>query len=304
MTTWGLVSALPNDGGEPRPAALVGDQVVEVPALAGYPDLIDVLGDWAAIAPALRAWDPAEATPAGEVRLLAPVRSPRKLICAGANYFKHLTEMGITELPAELEPYFFLLPPTTIAGPGDHIVIPGDPAARVDWEAELAVVIGAPGRNIPEENALDHVAGYTIVNDVSARGFHARPTPLAPPFAFDWLGSKGLDSFCPLGPSVTPSWFVPDPQELPIRLWRNDKLEQDGNTSDMIFPVARLIAAASAIMTLEPGDIIATGSPSGVGTAKGLSLAGGDLVRIEIGPLGVLENPVSRAPAPIAAGRS
>lgn len=303
MTTWGLVSVLPNGGGEPRPAALVDGQVFEVPALAGYADLADVVRDWTAIAPALRAWDPAGARPIDDVRLLAPVRSPRKLVCAGANYFKHLFEMGITELPAAMEPYFFLLPPTTIAGPGDPVVIPDDPGARVDWEAELAVVIGVPGRNIPEESALSHVAGYTIVNDISARGLHARPTPLAPPFAFDWLGSKGLDSFCPLGPAITPSWFVRDPQDLPVRLWHNGRLQQDGSTSDMIFPVARLIAAASAIMTLEPGDVIATGTPSGVGVAKGVSLTDGDLVRIEIGPLGVLENPVRRVPAPIPAGR-
>jgi 2,4-diketo-3-deoxy-L-fuconate hydrolase len=303
MTTWGLVSAAPTGGGAPRPAALVDGRVVEVPALAGYADLADVVGDWEAIAPALRAWDPAGAKPAGDVRLLAPLRSPRKLLCAGANYFEHLTEMGITELPAGMEPYFFLLPPTTIAGPGDPVVIPDDPAARVDWEAELAVVIGLPGKDIPEERALGHVAGYTILNDISARGLHARPNPLAPPFAYDWLSSKGRDSFCPLGPAITPSWFVGDPQDLPVRLWHNGLLRQDGSTADMIFPVARLIAAASAVMALEPGDVIATGTPSGVGVAKGVSLTEGDVVRIEIGSLGVLENPVSRASAPIAAGR-
>jgi 2-keto-4-pentenoate hydratase/2-oxohepta-3-ene-1,7-dioic acid hydratase in catechol pathway len=304
MATWGLVSALPKGGAEPHPAALVGDQVVEVPALAGYADVLDVIRDWETIAPALRDWDPAGAKPAGELRLLAPVRSPRKLICAGANYRAHAREMGITELPPGLKPFFFLLPPTTIIGPGDPVRIPDDDAARVDWEAELAVVIGLPGRDIPEARALEHVAGYSILNDISARGFHARPNPLAPPFTYDWLASKGLDSFCPLGPSLVPSWFVPDPQNLPIRLWRNETLQQNGTTADMIFTVAQLIATASAIMTLEPGDIIATGTPSGVGVAKGASLADGDLVRIGIGPLGVLENPVTRVPAAITASTS
>jgi 2-keto-4-pentenoate hydratase/2-oxohepta-3-ene-1,7-dioic acid hydratase in catechol pathway len=302
MTTWGLVSALPKGGSEPHPAALVGDQVVEVPALTGYADVLDVVRDWEAVAPALRAWDPAGAKPAGELRLLAPIRSPRKLICAGANYLAHAREMGITELPPGLKPYFFLLPPTTIAAPGDPVVIPDDDTARVDWEAELAVVIGLGGRTIPEDRALAHVAGYTILNDISARGFHARKNPLAPPFTYDWLASKGLDSFCPLGPSLVPSWFVPDPQNLPIRLWRNETLQQDDSTADMIFSVAQLVATASTIMTLEPGDIIATGTPSGVGVAQGISLADGDLVRIEIGPLGVLENPVTRVPVVITAG--
>ena len=308
MPTWSLVSAIvegtsPDGGGAPEVAALSGGRLVRVPQLDGYADLVDVIADWAAVCPILRDFDPADGVPVGAARVCAPLRSPRKLICAGANYVGHLREMGISAVPADLEPYFFLLPSTSIAGPDDPIVIPAEASARVDWEAELAVVIGTAGRHIPADRALAHVAGYTIMNDVSARGYHARANPLAPPFAYDWLASKGRDTFCPLGPGVTPAWLIDDPQELPIRLWRNGELEQDGSTADMIFSVAHLISAASVAMTLEPGDVIATGTPAGVGVAQGKSLADGDVLRIEISGLGVLENAVrvgSPIPVPTA----
>ncbi|WP_208024518.1 fumarylacetoacetate hydrolase family protein [Amycolatopsis pithecellobii] len=297
------MNTLSEKDGAIRVGVLTETGVFAIPALADYSEVDEVLRDWASVAPVLENWTPAGAEPLGEVRLLAPVRSPRKLLCAGANYVGHAKEMGITELPSGLEPFFFMLPPTSLAGPGEPIVIPGDTAARVDWEAELAVVIGSAGRDIDVADALSHVAGYTILNDISARGLHARPAPLAPPFVYDWLASKGRDSFSPAGPGITPAWLVPDPQELPVRLWRNGKIEQDGNTADMIFTVAELIAAASALMTLEPGDVIATGTPAGVGVAQGKSLADGDVVRVEIGPLGALENPVhAAATIPLATG--
>ena len=180
MSTWSLVSLLTDDGPGPRVAASAAGRLTSVPPLQGYADLADVLTAWSAVEPLLRSFDPADGVPlAGTV--LAPVRSPHKLICAGANYVDHLREMGIPQLPSGLEPYFFLLPPTSIAGPDDVVVIPTDPGARVDWEAELAVVIGTPGRDISERDALDHVAGYTIMNDISARGYHGRKNPLAPP---------------------------------------------------------------------------------------------------------------------------
>ncbi len=305
MPIWSLVSVLVEDGEAARLAALMPDgRLTTIPQLDAYPDVADVLHEWGALAPALRGWDPADGVPIPIGQVLAPLRSPRKLICAGANYVDHLREMDIPRVPPGLEPYFFLLPPTTIAGPGDPVLIPADPDARVDWEAELAVVIGVTGRDIPIDKALEHVAGYTILNDISARGWHGRPNPLAPPFAYDWLGSKGRDTFSPLGPGITPSWFVSDPQSLSIRLWRNGELEQDGNTANMIFSVARLVAAASAVMTLEPGDVIATGTPAGVGVAQGKSLVEGDVLRVEIESLGRLENPVqvvSPADAPAAA---
>jgi 2,4-didehydro-3-deoxy-L-rhamnonate hydrolase len=297
MRTWSLATTEPVAGGQTCVAALRDESLYPIPPVADLPDVDAVLRQWSEVAPVLRDFEPTGA-PLHGMRLLAPVRRPRKLICAGANYGAHLREMGIEDVPADPEPFFFLLPPTSITGPDEPVFVPPDPALRVDWEAELAIVIGSTARNVPVAHALEHVAGYTIVNDISARGAHARPNPVAPPFAFDWLRSKGGDSFCPTGPGVTPHWFVPDPQDLAIRLWRNDELEQDGRTSDMLVGVASLIAAASEIMTLEPGDLIATGTPAGVGVAQGLQLADGDRLRIEVDGLGRLENVVrTRVPA-------
>ncbi|MFE0511943.1 fumarylacetoacetate hydrolase family protein [Streptomyces sp. NPDC058964] len=302
MSVWNLVTCCPQaPGATPFVAAADTEgRVRRHPALARYPDVGAALQDWAELEPVLRAWRPAEGDPVEAVRLLPPLPRPGKLVFAGANYHDHLREMGVGKVPDGMEPYFFLLPPTAIAGPEAAVFIPGAPEARVDWEAELGVVIGRRARRVPVERALEAVAGYTIVNDISARGMHARPNPLAPPFAYDWLASKGRDTFTPIGPGVTPSWFVPDPQALPIRLWRNDVLEQDGNTENMIFTVARLVSAASMLMTLEPGDLIATGTPAGVGAAKGVALRDGDRLRIRIEPIGVLRNDVRLAEPPHA----
>ncbi|WP_063647525.1 fumarylacetoacetate hydrolase family protein [Streptomyces bingchenggensis] len=305
MTVWSLVTCRP-EGRDAEPAesfvaaADADGRVWRHPDLARYPDVGAALRDWTELEPVLRDWQPADGKSLDGVRLLTPIPSPGKLVCAGANYSDHLQEMGVGDVPPGMEPYFFLLPPTTIVGPDDAIEIPDNPEARVDWEAELGVVIGRRVHQVPVEWALEAVAGYTIVNDISARGLHARPNPLAPPFAFDWLASKGRDTFTPIGPGVTPSWFAPDPQSLPIRLWRNGVLEQDGNTKDMIFGVAQLISAASQLMTLEPGDVLATGTPAGVGAAKGLSLRPGDELHIDINPLGALRNHVWRAGEPSA----
>ncbi|WP_262699565.1 MULTISPECIES: fumarylacetoacetate hydrolase family protein [Streptomyces] len=294
MSVWSLVTCRPDADGAASFVAVADTegQIRHHPALARYPDIGAVLRDWADLEPALRSWQPTEAEPLEGVRVLAPVPAPGKLVFAGANYRDHLREMGVEDVPDDMEPYFFLLPPTAIVGPNDPIAIPDNPGARVDWEAELGVVIGRRVHDVPVESALEAVAGYTIINDISARGLHARPNPLAPPFAYDWLASKGRDTFAPIGPGVTPSWLVPDPQSLPVRLWRNGVLEQDGNTKNMIFGVAQLISAASKLMTLEPGDVLATGTPAGVGVAKGIALEAGDRLRIEIEPLGALANDV------------
>ncbi|MFE4756765.1 fumarylacetoacetate hydrolase family protein [Streptomyces mirabilis] len=302
MSVWSLVTVRPEGEGAASFVAVLDAEgrIRRHPVLARYPDVGAVARDWADLEPVLRAWPPLDGEPLEGVRLLTPVPSPGKLVFAGANYHDHLREMSVTDVPEGMEPYFFLLPPTSVVGPDDAVVIPQDPAARVDWEAELAVVIGRRIHEVTVDEALDAIAGYTIVNDVSARGLHARPNPLAPPFAWDWLSSKGRDTFSPIGPGVTPAWFVPDPQTLPVRLWRNGVLEQDGNTKDMIFGVARLISAASALMTLEPGDVLATGTPAGVGAGKGAFLAPGDRLRIEIEPLGALANEVREAGESVA----
>ena len=143
------------------------------------------------------------------------------------------------------------------------------------------------------ERALAHVAGYCVANDVTARGRHKRQSVPADAFIYDWFAAKSVDGSLPLGPGITPAFQVPDPQDLRLRLWVNGELQQDESTSDMICTVAELISAASEIVTLEPGDVIPTGTPSGVGTGRGLYLRPGDLVRTTIDGLGTLENPVT-----------
>jgi 2-keto-4-pentenoate hydratase/2-oxohepta-3-ene-1,7-dioic acid hydratase in catechol pathway len=292
---WSLVSY--SHGGATRAGALDAEgRLVALPEGVGGPGLMAIVDDWERIRGALEGWSPGQAEPVAGARVLAPLLYPRKLICAGANYGDHLAEMGVSDVPDPLDPFFFLVPPTTtIVGPGEPIRIPADPSWRVDWEAELAIVIGRGGRNISAANARAHVAGYTIVNDVSARGRHRRANPLGPPFAFDWLGSKGVDTFCPMGPGVTPDWLIDDPHRLSVRCWVNGELKQDGNTAGMLNDGWRLIEAVSAFVRLEPGDVIATGTPAGVGAARAEQLAPGDEVSISIEGLGALVNPVLAA---------
>ena len=288
---WGLVTFRRGESPQRQSGILTAAGVEHPPFLAAYADLDAVLRDWPRVEPALRAWEAAGKT-VGEATIELPLRTPTKLLCAGANYHDHIQEMGIESVPPGNRPFFFLLPPSSLIGPGHAVRIPADPAARVDWEAELAVVVGAAARNIPVERALDHVAAFSIVNDVSARGLHRRSDPLAPPFEFDWLTSKGLDTFTPLGPTLVPAWLAPDPDSMRVRLWQNDDLRQDGTTTSMIANVAELVVAASHLMTLEPGDVIATGTPPGVGAPRGLQLADGDQVVVTIDGIGTLESPV------------
>ena len=266
--------------------------------------LVDLLERWSTTAGELRAIDVADLPRAGDVRLEAPIRFPRKVVCAGANYFAHLAEMNVPRPDPVGAPYFFLKPPTTtVIGPDDPIVLPDRPDRRIDWEAELGVVIGRRGRDLDERDVRAHVAGYTIVNDVSARERLGRTDAVAPPFGFDWTSAKAEDTFCPTGPGVTPAWFVDDPQDLRITLSVNGVVKQDSSTADMMNSAFAVVAAASRIMTLEPGDIVATGSPAGVGAPRGEFLQPGDDVVIEIGELGRLRNPVRAAGAGFDATR-
>jgi 2-keto-4-pentenoate hydratase/2-oxohepta-3-ene-1,7-dioic acid hydratase in catechol pathway len=227
-------------------------------------------------------------------RLRSPLLYPAKAICAGANYFAHIKEMmHIDGLHPSYEPFFFLKPPTTtVIGDGEPVLAaPGD-AARVDYEAELAVVIGKSGRHIAEQEAHQHIAGYAVANDISHRGLFFRDEPPSPPFKFDWFSHKAVDRSLPIGPGLVPHWLAPDTSNLAVKLWVNGEIKQDSSTSDMVFSVARLIAAASKIMTLEPGDIIATGTPGGVGVARQQFLKPGDLVEIAIEGVGRMSNVV------------
>jgi 2-keto-4-pentenoate hydratase/2-oxohepta-3-ene-1,7-dioic acid hydratase in catechol pathway len=267
--------------------------LVGPPDLKRWASMLELLADWAQAEDILRAIEIDDAPVIGYDTLLAPVRWPRKVICAGVNYRRHIREMGGEVPGADWTPFFFLKPPTTtVIGPADPIIVRSAETSRYDWEAELAVVIGAGGRDIAPADALAHVAGYCVANDITARGRHKRQTVPADAFIYDWFAAKSVDGSLPLGPGVTPAFQIPDPQDLRLRLWVNGELQQDESTSDMICTVAELISAASEVVTLEPGDVIPTGTPSGVGSGRGLFLRPGDLVCTTIDGLGTLENPV------------
>jgi 2-keto-4-pentenoate hydratase/2-oxohepta-3-ene-1,7-dioic acid hydratase in catechol pathway len=234
--------------------------------------------------------------PVSEVQLLVPIPSPPKMLFLAGNYSKHVAERGGTTAEREETfPYVFMKPPgTTLTNPGDPIVIPDISPDQIDWECELGVIIGRRCRNVSERDALRYVAGYTVVNDVSDRGF--RPNPgrklRERDKFFDWMHGKWHDTFCPMGPCILSSDEIDDPQEFPIRLSVNGQIKQDASTAEMVFPVAAVIAFLSEFMTLEPGDVIATGTPSGVGSSTGQFLKPGDAVRATIDRIGTLMNPV------------
>jgi 2-keto-4-pentenoate hydratase/2-oxohepta-3-ene-1,7-dioic acid hydratase in catechol pathway len=234
--------------------------------------------------------------PLADVQLRAPLTAPGKLLAAAANYQDHVTETGGEPLDkSRLTPRLFLKPATSIIGPDAAVPLPSL-SSEVDWEAELSVVIGNRAKDVPVERALDIVAGYVSSNDVSARsvdyGFE-RDTDDKAVWFFDWLAGKWFDGFAPLGPWLVTADEVPDPQGLSVELELNGELRQHGSTKDMIFSVAELIAHASRLTTLEPGDVIMTGTPSGVGAATGTYLKSGDVMAVTIGPLGTLINPVA-----------
>jgi 2-keto-4-pentenoate hydratase/2-oxohepta-3-ene-1,7-dioic acid hydratase in catechol pathway len=214
----------------------------------------------------------------------APIPRPRKdVFCLGQNYAAHAAESGN---PPPSAPIYFTKPPTTIIGPGEAIPYPQGITTRLDWEVELGVVIGVGGKDIPEARALDHVFGYTVFNDVSARDLQYRTS--------QWFKGKALDGTCPMGPVIVTADEIPDPQRLRLQLRVNGDTKQDSNTSDMIFSVARIIEDLSAGMTLEPGDCISTGTPQGVGDGRKPPeyLNPGDMVEAEVERIGVLRNPV------------
>lgn len=227
---------------------------------------------------------------AGEPVWRAPLM-PAKLICIGANYAEHNAEMlGAVENEF---PYAFLKPPsTTLIGSGRPAPMPSH-AKQFDYEVELAVVIGRRARSVPRERALECVFGYAVLNDLSARDWVSSPTVLG----LDWVISKGFDASAPMGPLITPARDAGDPDDLAIRLWVNDELRQDSRTSAMVFDVAALVAHLSSVLTLEPGDVIATGTPSGVGMGRTPPawLRPCDVVRAEIEGLGTLHTPIAAA---------
>jgi 2-keto-4-pentenoate hydratase/2-oxohepta-3-ene-1,7-dioic acid hydratase in catechol pathway len=234
--------------------------------------------------------------PLAQARVLAPIPRPAKnVFCVGRNYVEHIAEGARAQriaLDLPEFPVFFSKPPTAVIGPGDPIPVHVEVSTKVDYEVELAVVIGERGRNIKAGEAFDHVFGYTIVNDVTARDLQRR-------HGGQFLKGKGLDGSCPVGPAIVTRDEIADPGQLAIRLWVNGELRQDANTRDMIFPIAELIESLSEGLTLEPGDLLATGTPAGVGFAMSEPqfLKEGDVVTCEIEGIGQLVNPVTEVGA-------
>ena len=230
------------------------------------------------------------------IRLRAPISAPRKLLCLSCNYQDHIEEGGGKMAVQDKEtPRFFMKPASsTVIGPGDRILIP--PVARaVDWEGELAVVMGRNAKKVSASEALRYVAGYTVMNDVSERKLKIkhRSEDRDEDKWFDWLNGKWLDTFAPLGPWIVTTDEIPDPQSLDISTYVNGDRKQHNSTAQMLCPVAELIEYISAIVTLEPGDIISTGTVSGVGNTTGEYLKPGDKVEVEISQIGTLRNRVA-----------
>ncbi|MBI4670846.1 MAG: fumarylacetoacetate hydrolase family protein [Chloroflexi bacterium] len=224
--------------------------------------------------------------PLAQIQLRAPIPRPGKVIGIGLNYMDHVRE---TKKAVPTKPILFAKFPSAVIGPYAPIHVIPDVTRRVDYEAELGVVIGKPAFRVSPADALERVFGYTVINDVSARDIQHGAE-----YGHQWVRGKSFDTFCPMGPCITTRDEVPDPQNLSVRAVWNGHVLQDGNTRDMIFNVAALISYISQGITLEPGDVIATGTPNGVGDARTppVYLKHGDVIEIEVGTLGKLVNPV------------
>ena len=276
--------------GMQRPGALVArdgqDWVVDLQrADSALPGSVRAILEAGAPALEMAARAAAEATEfqaLADLSLTAPIPNPGKILCIGLNYADHAAESG---QPLPDHPIVFSKYNNTVIGSGQAIVLP-KVTDQVDYEAELGFVIGRRARYVSEDDALDYVAGYTVVNDVSARDYQTRTS--------QWTMGKTFDTFAPMGPALVTADEVPDPHNLAIRLWIGEEVLQDSSTSQLIFRVPRLLADISEVMTLEPGDVVSTGTPPGVGAARKPPrwLRAGETVNIEIERLGVLSNPI------------
>ncbi len=277
-----LVSVATENG--PQVGVLRGGQVVLL-AGAGFHTSLEVIAGGADALEKIAAFSSAggaEALPLGSVRLTAPIPRPPKLICVGLNYRDHAAECGL-EIPKV--PTIFNKFPNVIVGPGDPIVLPAN-STKPDYEAEFAFVVGTGGRHIPGERWKDHVFGYMNLNDVSARDFQMATS--------QWLMGKTFDTFAPTGPWLVTADEIADPHNLDIRITVSGEVLQSSNTRNLIFGIPELIAHLSSVVTLEPGDIVSTGTPGGVGFVRKPPryLRAGDECVVEVAGLGQLRNPV------------
>jgi len=291
------------------PALVLDDQLYDLEAAraAGLPPLPEawvtqgveaMLGDWANAQAWLRDATPIAAALAtsGAIRPVADGAAavaapfvPSRIFCAASNYASHANEMGtVLAAKSQSKPYMFLKLSNTVIGNGETIQMPPE-TSKLDWEVELAAVIGKRCRRVSVEDALDAVACYTIVNDISARDLNIRGDY---PFKHDWFQGKCHDTFAPIGPWLVPAWQIPDPQAVQMRLDVNDEPMQQDSTANMIWTVREQIAYLSTIVTLEPGDVIATGTPTGVGMGRGIYLKAGDRLVASIEGIGRLSNQV------------
>jgi len=271
--------------GRAEPAVEADGEIISLQR-AGFDSILSVIRGGADAMDQVRRLIPAaigaDRWPVGGVKLLAPIPRPPKVICIGLNYRDHAAEtrMTIPEVPTVFAKF-----PTAVIGPGEPIVLPKN-SAKPDYEAEFVIVVGKGGRYIPEDRWREHVFGYTMMNDVSARDYQLATT--------QWTMGKTFDTFAPLGPAIVTTDEIADPQALAISMTVSGARLQESNTSQMIFPIPRLIAFLSSVFTLEPGDVIATGTPSGVGFVRKPPrwLKPGDECVVRVEGLGELVNPV------------
>ncbi len=300
-------------GREARAGLLIGDQVYDAARVSGRQS-------WATVLAALQEWGQADRAfrqaarrigaggsrakgiALARAKLLAPVLYPGAIFCAGANYTDHVAEMeraqgrvpGPTMKERGESPWHFIkTAASSVVGPGAVVNLPAY-SKSVDWEIELAAVIGRPAKDVPVAKALDYVAGYTIANDLSARDAMRREknSPTSP-FHYDWVSQKCFDGACPIGPWIVPASELRNPHNLALKLWVGDELMQDSNTGKMIFDTAEQIAMLSSRVTLRPGDLVLTGTPAGVGMGRGRFLQPGQAVRLWIEGIGEFSHRVA-----------
>ncbi len=299
MASYKLASYKASDGSA-RAGIVIDDTVYDLDAeaaaagAAGFNGsrVRGVLENWPTAGPALRAIsdnpDGSVSQPLSETRLLAPVPRPSAIYCAGANYWDHAAEMGNTNIKKdEIEPFFFIKSGSVVIGPGDDIRLSPTYSKKYDYEVEIALFIGKEGRHVSVDDAMDHIAGYTIMNDLSARERGKRDDW---PFGMDWVRHKSFECSAPMGPWIVPADDISDVHDLSMKTTVSGDVRQDSSSRQMIFQIPEQIAALSAQMTLYPGDIIATGTCAGVAGASGKFLNPGEHIVMEIEGIGTLEN--------------